>query len=262
MKDSTLAEAVERDFVAAWWLLAEVLDVERHDGPSLRWFHTGLPDAYLNPVLGTRLAADRADAVIDATLDDLRRRGSPFLWWVLPSSTPSDLATRLEARGLVEDGSWPAMAAGVRDVPDPAPVPGLEIRRVASDADLDLYAGIFSPILSPSAAFTELLVGAARRIGYGEEAPEEHFVGWLDDEPVATVSLLTAGGSAGIYNVTTVDSARRRGIGAAMTAAAVRHGAARGFETATLQASSMGRPVYERLGFRFVCDFVPYRLAG
>jgi ribosomal protein S18 acetylase RimI-like enzyme len=76
---------------------------------------------------------------------------------------------------------------------------------------------------------------------------------------VATVSLLTAGGAAGIYNVATIEAERGRGIGAAMTAAAIRHGAARGFTVATLQASTMGRPVYERLGFRFVCDLVPYR---
>jgi hypothetical protein len=44
-----------------------------------------------------------------------------------------------------------------------------------------------------------------------------------------------------------------------MTAAAIRHGAGRGFTIATLQASTMGRRVYERLGFRFVCDLVPYR---
>ena len=77
---------------------------------------------------------------------------------------------------------------------------------------------------------------------------------------VEPVSLVTAGGAAGIYNVTTVEAARGRGIGAAMTVAAVRHGADLGFDLATLQASTMGRPVYERLGFEFVCDLLPYRL--
>jgi hypothetical protein len=35
---------VERDFVAAWWLLAEAAGHELHDEPDLRWLHTGLPD--------------------------------------------------------------------------------------------------------------------------------------------------------------------------------------------------------------------------
>ena len=45
-----------------------------------------------------------------------------------------------------------------------------------------------------------------------------------------------------------------------MTVAAARHGASRGHTMATLQASTMGRPVYERLGFEFVCDLRPFRM--
>ena len=255
-----LAGAIERDFVAAWWLLAEAADVERvADGP-LRRFHSGLPDMHINAVLSTRLEPDDADDVIDGTLADLRGRGAPFLWWVMPSSAPADLAQRLEARGLVDDGAWPGYAVNVAALADPPRVEGLEIRRVRTAEELGTYLGVYVPILSPSPAFTELFVRAAKRIGLQEEAPEEHFVGYLEGEPVATVSLVTAGGASGIYNVTTVEAARGRGIGAAMTVAAARHGAGRGYPLATLQASTMGRPVYERLGFEFVCGLHPYRM--
>jgi ribosomal protein S18 acetylase RimI-like enzyme len=257
---SASAAAIERDFVAAWWLLAEAVDLERTDDVSLRWFHSGLADPHLNPVLTTRLDADDADEVIGATLARLRERGAPFLWWVMPSAAPADLADRLVAHGLVSDGAWPGFAAEVRDLVDPPPVDGLDIRRVTNWDEFDTYVGLFAPILSPSPAFTELFARAARRVGLAEGAPEEHFVGYLHGEPVATASLVTAGGTSGIYNVTTVEAARRRGIGAAMTVAAARHGADRGFTLSTLQASSMGRSVYERIGFEFVVDLVPYRL--
>jgi GNAT superfamily N-acetyltransferase len=255
-----LAGAVERDFVAAWWLLADAADVERVEDGPLRWFHSGLPDMHINAVLSTHLDPKGADDVIDATLADLRDRGAPFLWWVMPSSAPADLAQRLAARGLVDDGAWPGYAIEVDALADQRPVDGLEIRRVRTAEELDTYLGVYAPILSPSPAFTELFVRAAKRIGLGEEALEEHFIGLLHGEPVATVSLVTAGGAAGIYNVTTVEAARGQGIGAAMTVAAARHGAALGFRLATLQASTMGRPVYERLGFRFVCGLHPYRM--
>ncbi len=210
-------------------------------------------------MLTTRLRADQADAVIDRTVDDLTARGAPFIWWVTPSSTPDDLAARLVARGLVADDPWPGMTIETDALREPPPVPGLVIRRVITDRDLDTYVQVFAPILSPSAAFTELFAEASRRIGYEDTAPEVHFVGTLDGEPVATASLLTAGGAAGIYNVATVEGVRGRGIGAAMTAAAVDAGRKRGFMTAALQASSMGRSVYESLGFRHACDLVPYR---
>lgn len=259
MTDHPVAPAVERDFVSAWWLLADAADVERHDDGSLRWYHSGLPDMHLNAVLATHLEPDAAHEVIGEMLTRLRVLNAPFVWWVMPSASPSDLARRLQAHGLVDDGRWPAYAVATDALADPPPVGGLEIRRVRSGEDLDTYLGIYAPILSPSPASTELFVRATKRIGLGEDAPEEHFIGLLHGEPVATVSLVTAGGAAGIYNVTTVEAARGRGIGAAMTAAAVRHGADRGFLLATLQASTMGRSVYERLGFEFVCDLLPYR---
>lgn len=260
MTDPTLVEAVERDFIAAWWLLAEVTDVERHDDPSLRWFRTGRPEGYTNHVLVTRLDdADATDAVIDEVLATMGRGGVPFTWWVMPSFTPADLGVRLERRGMASDGTWPAHALAIRDLVEPPPVPGLEIRRVTTDADLDAYVGIVGQTLSPSPAFEDMLREACQAIGFDEDAPEEHVIGLLDGTPVATASLVVAGGAAGIYNVATLEPARRRGIGAALTSAAVRRGGERGLEIATLQASDMGRPIYERLGFRFVCDLVPYR---
>ena len=250
---------VERDFAAAWWLLAEAGGHELHDEPELRWFHSGLLDPHLNPVLATRLTRDEADAVIDRLVAELTDRGAPFMWWVTPSSSPDDLAARLVSRGFVADEPWPGMTLEAGAMNEPPPVPGLAIRRVTNNVELETYVRIFAPILSPSEAFTALFLDATQRIGYDESAPEVHFVGFLDHEPVATVSLITAGGAAGIYNVTTIEHARGRGIGAAMTAAAVEAGRRRGMTTAALQASTMGRSVYEALGFRHACDLVPYR---
>lgn len=250
---------LERDFVAAWWILAEAGGYELHDSDRLRWFCTGAPEAYANGVLVTHLDDAEADSVIDSTLAELRGRRVPFLWWVFPSSRPHDLASRLAARGLVADAPWRGMTVATDRLIAPPPVTGLEIRRVTGEPDFERYLETFGPILAPSEAFRTVFARGARGIGFGQDAAEVHFLGLVDGEPVGTASLLTAGGAAGIYNVTTVERARRRGIGAALTATAVAVGRERGMEVATLQASTMGRPVYERLGFRFVSDLLPYR---
>ena len=253
-----LTELVERDFVSAWSLIGEAVgaDVPATDG--LRWFHTGSAEGYLNPVLGTQLPDSGADVAIDALLAELRARGAPFVWWVLPSARPADLGARLAARGLRADDAWPAMAAAITDLAAAPTVPGLTIQRVTDEARLRVYSDLYSPILSPSPAFTDLFYRASLQIGFAEDAPELSFVGYLEGEPVATSSLITAAGAAGVYNVATVEHARGRGIGAAMTLFAVAEGARRGCEVASLQASTMGRPIYERLGFAHVADFVPY----
>ena len=51
---------------------------------------------------------------------------------------------------------------------------------------------------------------------------------------------------------------RRRGIGEAITWHAVHVGAERGALIACLQASEMGAPVYERMGFRVTAQYLTF----
>ena len=67
-----------------------------------------------------------------------------------------------------------------------------------------------------------------------------------------------SGRTIGVHSIATVESARRRGYGAAMTARVVADGAAEGCDVAALQASEMGRPIYERQGFRTVVRYAAY----
>jgi predicted acetyltransferase len=60
-----------------------------------------------------------------------------------------------------------------------------------------------------------------------------------------------------IANVTTIPEHRGRGLGRAVTLAAMRIGAAAGAQIAVLQSTDMGRGVYRRLGFE---EFGTYRV--
>lgn len=60
---------------------------------------------------------------------------------------------------------------------------------------------------------------------------------------------------AGVTFVGTRDAYRKRGLGEAITWHAVREGAKAGCTVAALQASEMGRPIYERMGFRTVAGY-------
>jgi GNAT superfamily N-acetyltransferase len=88
------------------------------------------------------------------------------------------------------------------------------------------------------------------------------YVGYVAGEPVTTGLGVRTGNTIGVYNIATIESARKRGYGAAMTERIAADGAVAGCDVATLQASAMGRPIYERLGYRTVVDYVGYAEPG
>jgi ribosomal protein S18 acetylase RimI-like enzyme len=75
------------------------------------------------------------------------------------------------------------------------------------------------------------------------------FVAYLDGAPVACAMTLVSHGVAGVFYVATVEHARRRGLGDALTRTAARAGFELGARAAWLGASEMGADLYQRIGF-------------
>jgi GNAT superfamily N-acetyltransferase len=150
-------------------------------------------------------------------------------------------------------------------IPESPPLPaGLEVRCV-SDAESRrdlvrvLAAGFGAPTseggteLSPDAfdAFAPSLACAA-------DPGVALLVGYLGGESVAAAFLFVVGRIAGITGVATVPSARRRGLGTALTWQALNEGVARGCTRATLAALGASYDVYRKMGFIHVCNHRAY----
>jgi hypothetical protein len=84
------------------------------------------------------------------------------------------------------------------------------------------------------------------------------YVGYAEGMPVAASGLLVLGPAAGVNFIGTLEGQRGRGFGEAMTWQVVNKGAQLGCTFAVLQASEMGKPVYERMGFRVVTGYKTY----
>ncbi|MBI3647742.1 MAG: N-acetyltransferase [Actinobacteria bacterium] len=78
------------------------------------------------------------------------------------------------------------------------------------------------------------------------------WIGYVDGRPVSTSAAFASDDFVGVYAVATMPEARGRGYGEALTWAATISDSSL---PAALQASSMGRPVYERMGYRTVTEF-------
>ena len=72
----------------------------------------------------------------------------------------------------------------------------------------------------------------------------------LEGETVATAATWDHGSDCVIEWVATLPEARGRGVSTRLMARALSEAPERGLRTTTLQATKLGRPVYERLGYR------------
>jgi len=209
----------------------------------------GIPD--INRLMPTRTAHETADADLDAALEQLR--GSPVLSaWIPLEPSPADIADRFLARGFRPnpgDRPEPAMAADLRNLPSQLPLPGVEILRVASRRDVDTANRVLAEGFEAPPEVGTFLADLTADAVLDAGGSVRTFLATLGGRPVATALASVHAGVVGIYSVATVPEARGRGLGRAVTLAAMDEGASRGATVAVLEASEMGRPVYERLGF-------------
>lgn len=172
---------------------------------------------------------------------------------------------RLDLRASV-DG--PMMAAALVEglnfkfreavmVLDPLParlpsVAALETREVVTTEDAELYCAVDREEHSDQ-EFQRAMVERTR----GMEGVSLH-LGVFEGRPVARSMAMVQGGLVGVYNVYVPPSQRRRGFGAALTAAAIEAGRRSGAMAACLESTELGFTVYEGMGFRKVDDYVVF----
>ncbi|MEU6599705.1 GNAT family N-acetyltransferase [Streptomyces flaveolus] len=220
----------------------------------LTYYRSGLPHPSLNAVLRLH-AADRIDQCVERAAHALA--GVPWLWWVGPDTDP-EVRDRLVARGATRVGSMPIMVVGTDRLPDIGGPPGLEIETVDTMDALTEWVRVYSASFGFAAHLQD---GIVRCEATRPDAPAlVRFTGRLHGQPVGTALMFAAHDVAGVYVVTTAEDHRRRGIGAALTCAALRAGRERGLRTGTLHASGLGVGVYRRMGFRTVDAYELFQL--
>jgi len=207
---------------------------------------TGVPGAFFNATWLLR-PDDAADGpALSSAVDHLRATGLPFVVHVrsdLPQA--GDLPVGLR---LADEGVLPCFA--IEPGPIPPPPSELEIRRAGPD-DWDRFMQVTSAGFGMPRALIDRLFARAMF-----ERPElRSYLGFVSHRAVATSVSIRTDRTLGIYNVATLPDARGRGYGTALTWELMRD-ADPGWDVAVLQASDMGRPVYERMGFALVREFI------
>jgi hypothetical protein len=250
--DATLARLEHENMIAADLLVASLMDdatIRRDDGfvllvtgLRLRLFNQAIVDGVPEPV-----ALERAVAA-------LRSCGAP--WAVtLRAGVDDDRIPAVVALGLHRHDPAPWMPGmALHPLPAAGSVPvaaGLEIRRVDDQAGVDDHGAAAAESFGIPVEWLHSII----TLELARHPDAAMYTGYVDGRPVVSGLGIRSGRTIGIYDIATIESARGRGYGAAMTMRIVDDGAAAGCDVASLQASDMGRPIYERLGFRTVVEY-------
>jgi GNAT superfamily N-acetyltransferase len=252
MQTKDAVPAAERNMVAAlraWAGAAEGGEFDHRDGCVLAscavWMRS------FNNVLVTSDAVDLGDVVGQARGRFAPARGK-YRLRVREEVGPGEDAA-FAAHGLERHGGIPCLAIGLpvetRNTGE------LRIARIEDAATLADHVRVVAEGFEWEAA--EL--GRVFRPALIEQPGWRGYVGYVGGEPAGTSQLMVDdSGWGGIYYVATVEKMRRRGVGEAMTRHALVEAASLGCAGASLQASPMGRPVYERMGFGLVAEYRTY----
>ena len=248
--EDELVALANENFVASFRKLAEHTPTgEVRERRGVFAFVSGLPLSLFNGCVVVERA--RPDD-LDAGLSWVAARRVPHRLFVA-AELEAEVAYAEAAHGLERDPvPYPGMV--LSPIPVPPELPG-DVRvvpcrrsRVATSSSGSARRPVSRASLAETLFSRSFLA----------DVDVQAFVGRLDGQPVGYSLAIRSAGATGVYNVGTLPAARRRGVGTALTWAAVASGQAAGFDCAVLQSSEMAVSMYEAMGFRTVAPYIVF----
>lgn len=254
-----LLSALESNMAAFWSAYGRGNGCALHSTPTVVWFYTGISVALFNGVVSAQMGSEDVKPLVDSVQSKINERGAPALWWLGPQSTPENLGGLLEQYGLQHVGETPGMAVDLAVLTfTPKTIENFRIEKVTNVERQALWAQIAAIGTGFSDTATHEMAQVEATLIDPQYKAQHRYIGFLDGVPVASSALVLDSGVAGIYAVATIPEARRKGIGEIMTVVPLREAKQMGYHIGILQASSMGYPIYKRIGFQDVCKFQIY----
>ena len=229
-----------------WASLTGLLRVVGGGSPGARLIERGGVVASVCPTLPDRslfssvVYADGEElrAAIGDLADDYDRAGVNA-WTVWAHPDDGDTAGALEAAGHRLDAEPMAMGLDLDELVE------VEPDRLAVEGGDVAVAGAINEV-----AFGLPAGAMAPGIQQLDDAHAHLYLGTVDGRPLTCAMTYEVDGEAGVFMVATDPAAQGRGLASQLLTHALRESRERGCTSSTLQATRVGRPVYQRLGYR------------
>lgn len=237
---------IQENMIAYMRLFAGVSGITVYEDDSTFWIFSG-SSAPGDGIYRANLPVDHPEAFLDALFAQVGQHTDAMDCMVFPGEQTPALTRHLEARGMhgAPAGNWLWIDLATLGSP-PAVSPEFRIEQVRDDRKMAEWlevseAGFGSKFPS--------FYDAYARHGYGEAAFSLHYTGYVGATPVTSGTLLDAGGTASIFDLSTPPEWRGQGFGGALTDYLMREIRRRGYEDTWIWASNMAQSLYRTLGY-------------
>jgi ribosomal protein S18 acetylase RimI-like enzyme len=194
-----------------------------------------------------------AASVLPAAAAFYGRLGHAYGLWTRAHADAA-LEAVLPTAGFTLDIDLPVMVLEARP-PAAPPLAGLDVRRVVDEAGVEDFRIADREGFGEDDPGRAAVDSAFRDAGSLLHPAVAGFVAYVDDIPAAAAMSFTALDITRVGWVGTVPAFRRRGLGTAVTRAAVLAGFDAGASLAALESSPDGVPLYRSMGFRTITNY-------
>lgn len=170
-----------------------------------------------------------------------------YCLWVA-AHADKDIEEEAGPAGYVSTGEGVPRMVIDHPLPAPIPIPGVRLEPVTDEGGWRAYLAV----TLESYAEMQAAEATTAHLGDAKVLLADHVgavVAYRGSAPLAAAMVVASDGIASVQYVGTVPAARRSGLGELCTQWAVNRGFDLGASAVVLEASELGAPVYQRMGF-------------
>lgn len=229
-----------------------------YNGEDIKWVYTGGKST--NRIFPLQLNEENIDEGLSKVFGRFKAWNVSANLYVSSGTYPKNIKEHLLEHGIVYFKKWAGMAININGFSrDIRKTPDIKIVKADDAETIKAWSKIAGISFGVSEKIMRDMQKMYTAVGSKNDNRLFYYMGLKNGVPAATTLLFKDGDIAGLYMVGTLPEARGNGIAAAMVVHALKEAASMGCSVAILQASEMGKGVYDKIGFKEYCTIDIYK---
>ncbi|WP_321422238.1 GNAT family N-acetyltransferase [uncultured Methanobacterium sp.] len=247
-REKSIAHLIEKNAVDFFMNLGRLNQDEVYDKPEIKCI---LTPKWESRIFMANFDEKEASKLFHRIISKSNQLNISPLWYVSPFSRPFNLKKLLNDHYFYYLKDWKAMAIDLDVFTENFDIPeNLEIKVVSNISELKNWVNVLVKGFKLAENKIESYKNYFTNLGVEQPLNFQFYLGIYNEKPVGSLILFEGSDAAGVYYVSTLHEARRKGVAAAMITKILYDAKNKGYRICVLHASEEGYPLYKKIGFK------------